>query len=283
MIDPVIDLVIILNRIVDFAFGNILQTLTVFSYWISLGLISSLIGLFYVPIFYFFMKRQTIHRIRDAITANFLSIRIFSDNPRAILCAQGRIFINSIWLLWYMLPSFIVMMFPLLFLLAQMSGWYQFRPLKIGETALVTVKTQPSIDVTKFYIQLVVPDSVDLLSGPVHVIPQNEIIWKLIARKTSSYPLYFQIENQKIEKKISIGNQNLPVSIKIPQRTLLDVILYPFEQPFKKEFPIVSIRLEYGDPIKDPIERYDWLLIFSVVSICVFLIFKRLFHIFDAL
>lgn len=279
MNDFLINGVVFINRIFTVTAGNFLKFLNVFPYWISLGLISCLVGFVFIPIFKYFSNQRAVRRIRNTITADLLSIRIFKDNPIVMIRAQGRILLGSFRLLWVTLPSLLIMIVPVTFLLTQMSGWYQFRPLRIGEIAVITVKTASGIDHQEFDIHMDVPGSVDVLAGPIWIHSRNELIWTISGRTSGSGFLYFTTPQDTFTKKLDVGESKPPVSIRVPERTFGEIFLYPFETPPVDGSPIRSISLEYGDTIIDPAQRFDWLLVFCIVSMLVFWMFKRFFKV----
>ena len=54
--------------------------------------------------------------------------------------AQGRLLVGAFWLFLFGLVPLLVMIVPVTLLLGQMSLWYQQRPLRVGEEAVVTLK-----------------------------------------------------------------------------------------------------------------------------------------------
>jgi hypothetical protein len=279
MNDLLIDSVILINRFFSLTVGTSLHFISVFPYWISLSLVSGLAGLVFIPVFKYFSNQRAVSMARDMIAADLLAIRIFKDNPAVMIRAQGRIFIASLRLLWYTLPSLLIMILPVSFLLTQMSGWYQFRPLQIGEPAMVIVKTHFDRDQPLSDIHLETPAGLEILAGPVRIETQNELVWKIVGLGNGSYPLYFRISGGVITKKLAVGHNSFPVSIRIPERALGEVLLYPSEPPPAKGMVIRSISVTYGDPFVDPLARFDWLVVFSLVSLLVFLVFKRFFRV----
>ena len=279
MNELLIDSVVLINRFFSLTVGNSLHVLSVFPYWISLLLVSGLVGLVFIPVFKYFSNQRAVSAIRDRISADLLAIRIFKDNPRVMVRAQGRILFGSLRLLWHTLPSLLIMIVPVSFLLTQMSGWYQFRPLLTDEPAVITVKTHSEQSQLLSDIRLKTSPDVEILAGPVRIETQNELAWKVVGRRVGLFPLYFQTHVGMITKELSVGENSFPVSVKIPERALGDVLLYPLESPPPEGMSIRSITVTYGDPFVDPLVRFDWLVVFCIVSLTIFWVFKRFFRV----
>lgn len=280
MNDLLIRGIALLNKIFTVSAGNFIGlTMECCGYWIALLLISGLTGLFFIPVFKHFSNQRAIIRVRDRMGADILSVRIFRDNPRVMARAQGRVLLGSLQLVRYTLPALLIMIVPISFLLTQMSGWYQFRPLKIGETAIITLALPEDLKDYPSAVILETPESVESLTGPVFVESRSEMVWKIAARENGLFRLNFENAGNRTDKQLSVGQTSLPVSIKKPGGNIMDILLNPFEQPSGGNAFYDSISLSYGDPVSDPIYRYDWLAVFCAFSIVVFLIFKRFFKV----
>ena len=62
------------------------------------------------------------------------------------------------------------MIVPVSFLLAQMGLWYQARPLRIGEEAVVTLRLRGEAGTTLPDVQIEPTPAVETLLGPVQVL-----------------------------------------------------------------------------------------------------------------
>jgi hypothetical protein len=277
MNDLMIESVAFINRFFSLTIGNSLRVLSIFPYWISLLVISGLAGLIFIPVFKYFSNQHAVTAIRERIAADLLAIRIFKDNPSVMIRAQGRILSGSFRLLWHTVPSLLIMIVPISFLLTQMSGWYQFRPLHAGEPAVITVKTHSGHPQSLSDIRMNSSPDVEVLAGPVCIETMNELAWKVVGRRDGSLTLDFQTPGGMITKKLSVGGNSFPVSIKIPDRTLGGVLLNPLHPPPPEGMLIQSITITYGDPFVDPMVRSDWLVVFCLASLIVFWVFKRFF------
>ena len=88
----------------------------------------------------------------------------------------------------------LVMIVPVSLLLAQLGLWYQVRPLRIGEEAVVTVQlaTRQARRVPCPTCGLEPTPAVETVEGPVQVLSKREICWNLRARENGYHRLAFQ-------------------------------------------------------------------------------------------
>ena len=111
--------------------------------WLSITLISAVLGVVIFVIFMYTANRSAFSRVVDTIMASILAVFLFRDNIGVTMRSEARLLVCSVKLLWYSLFPVLIMSLPLIFVLAQMAALYQFRaPVPGSETVLVTMKLQ---------------------------------------------------------------------------------------------------------------------------------------------
>lgn len=108
--------------------------------WLSNTIISAAAGVVFILIFKYTSDQKAIGRAKDKFKANMLAMKLFKDELgvtlRSAVGAFGRVFQR----LFYSLRPLLVMIVPVALLLVQMSLWYEARPLRVGEEAMVTME-----------------------------------------------------------------------------------------------------------------------------------------------
>src|SRR5262249_60213987 len=104
-------------------------------------------------------------RVKARIKANLLAIKLFKDSPRTALTAQAQIIYGAVQLLALSLVPMAAMFLPVCLILGQLAQWYQYRPLQVGEEAVMTLTLAPWFRSPK--VQLNPPDVVHVTTGPV--------------------------------------------------------------------------------------------------------------------
>ena len=82
------------------------------------------------------------------------------------------------------------MVVPVTLLLGQLGLWYQARPLKIGEDAVVTLKLNGDSGSAWPAVSLQPTDKVGVEVGPVRVRSKREVCWKISARGRGAISWY---------------------------------------------------------------------------------------------
>jgi len=257
------------------AFGKIvLSPVGFLPGWLSNTIISAVAGVGLLIIFKYASNQSTIGRARDSIKANMLALKLFKDSISVTLQAQGRVFKGAGLLMVYAVKPLLVMIVPVCLLLGQMALWYQLRPLQLNEEAIITMTLNSEIDLPLPAVNIEPAQAFEIDIGPVRSIDNREIHWKIKARQNGYHNLVFQIEDQKIEKELAVGDGFMRVSSERPGWKWADILLYPMEKPFPPGSIVQSISIDYPDRISHTSGTDWWIGYFFVVSLIFALIFK---------
>ena len=93
-----------LNEGMNALFGLLRGPLTALPPWLSLTVISALLGVVLLILFKYTSPQTAIGRVRDKIKSRLLAMKLFKDNIPVVLKSQLQVFIASILLLIYSIP-----------------------------------------------------------------------------------------------------------------------------------------------------------------------------------
>jgi hypothetical protein len=241
--------------------------------WLSNTIISAVAGVIFLVIFKYTSNQSARGRIWDKIKANMLAQRLFKDSLVVTLQALGRIFKCAFFLLVGAVRPLLVMIVPVCLLLSQMGLWYEFRPLRPGEEALVTMKINGESDSPWPNVSIEPKPETEITIGPVRVLSKREIYWKIKAVKNGFSSIVFNIDNQQIEKELVIGDGFMRISPERPGWQWADILLYPWEKPFGPDSTVQSITIDYPKRISITSGSFWWIIYFFVISVMFALIF----------
>lgn len=247
--------------------------------WLSTTIISAVAGVLLLIIFKYTSNQTAIGRVRDNIKANMLALKLFKDSMVVTVQSQGRIFKGALLLLIHAVRPLLVMIVPVCLLLGQMGLWYQSRPLCLGEEAVVTMKLngEPSSPWPSIGIEPTV--AAEIITGPIRVISNREVHWKIRARENGYYTIAFQVDNQKVEKQLAIGDSMMRVSAERPGWHWAHIMLHPCEEPFSQDSIVQSIAIDYPERISHTSGTDWWIIYFFAVSLIFAVIFKPVFRV----
>lgn len=263
-----------LNTVSNALFGLVFAPVDRLPGWLSITLISAVLGVVIFVIFMYTANRSAFSRVVDTIMASILAVFLFRDNIRVTMRSEARLLVCSAKLLWYSLFPVLVMSLPLMFVLAQMGAWYQFRPPVPGsETVLVTMKLQEQQGEWPA-ISLVENAAVRVVAGPVRLFSRAEVYWELAPLASGTYELSFTIGDQAYTKTFSAGAGFARLSPVRPGASdLFDMLLFPLEKPLSSG-DVRSIQIDYPDRVSKIYGTDWWILYFCIISMIFALLSK---------
>ena len=242
--------------------------------WLSNTIVSAVAGVVLLTIFKYTSNQSAIARVRDGIKANMLALKLFKDSISVTLKAQGQLFKGAVLLLVHAIRPMLVMIVPVSLLLSQMGLWYQSRPLSPGEETVVTMKLNDNIETSWPDVSLESTPAADVIIGPVRVLSKRQIYWKIKAIENGCHRINFQVGQQQIGKELAIGDGFMRVSAERPGWHWADILLHPWEKPFRGDSVVQSISIDYPDRPSLTSGTDWWLIYFFIASLVFALIFK---------
>jgi uncharacterized membrane protein (DUF106 family) len=268
-----------LNAVCNGLFGLLQKPMMVLPAWLSLMVISAVLGVLMLILFKHTSNQTAISRVRDMIKAHLLAMKLFKDNIPVVLKSQVKILLNAFLLLVHSFRPMLVMIIPFSLLLGQLGLWYQFRPLAVGEEAIVTVQLADSDEDPMPQVSLQPSAAAAMMIGPIRVPSKRQVFWQIQAVESGSHRLTFQVAGQQIQKELSVGDSLMSVSMTRPGLNIADLILHPSEKPFSKTSPVQSISIAYPDRPSKVTGTDFWIISLFVISMAVAFIFKPFFNV----
>ena len=244
--------------------------------WVSITVISAVLGVLLLVIFKYTSNQMAIGRVRDDIKANLLAVRLFKDSISVTFRSQARVFAGSFKLLFYSIVPMLVMIVPVCLILAQMGMWYQARPLKPSdEPVMVKLKLNNTLDTLPQVILEPSPAARTMI-GPVRIFSKKEVYWKIKPIEDGNYNLIFHVGDQQYAKQLAIGDGFMRVSPKRPGPDFSDILFYPLEKPFASDSAVYSISIDYPERESRISGTHWWIVYFFIASMIFAFIFKPL-------
>jgi len=259
------------------AFGSFfLAPIAMLPGWLSNTIISGVTGVFLLVIFKYTSNQRAIGKIRDDIKAHMLALKLFKDSISVTLHAEVRVFKGALLLLFHAIPPMLVMIIPVSLLLAQMSLWYQSRPLLPGEVAVMTVKLNDNVGGRWPTLNIEPTPVAKVTIGPVKVFSRREICWEIKALENGNHRITLDVNRHQIEKELVIGDGFIRVSSTRPAWNWANILMHPAEKPFAPDSIVQSVNIDYPDRLSWTSSANWWLIYFFIASM-VFAFISRPF------
>jgi hypothetical protein len=251
------ELVVALNGLANVAGRIVLAPLAWVPGWLSATLVAVGTGAAMLLAFKHTSNQAAILRVRNRLKADLLTLALFKENIAACLWAQGRILLGACRLLMLAVVPMLVMLVPMCLALAQLALWYQARPLRIGEEAVITVALREAGGGPMPTVQLLPNPAVEVTVGPVRAESQHLVCWNVKAREAGRQTLEFLLGEERFEKRFCAGNGFMRLCPARPEYHWLKALEAPDEPPFPPEAAVKSIEIDY--PSRDSwIYGKDW-------------------------
>lgn len=269
-------LIALINVPVNAAAGFLLNPIGRMPGWLSITMISAVVGVFLLIIFKLTSNQAAIGLVRDDIKANMLALRLFKESISVTMQLQARLFRGSAQLLVYSIVPLLVMILPVSMFLAQLGLWYQSRPLAPEEETIVTMKLNPPVDSPWPRVNIASIPKAEVVMGPVRILSKQEVCWKIRAIEKGYSRIVFDLDDRHVEKELAIGDGFMRVSGERPGWSWSDILLHPGEKPFAPGSPVRSISIDYPDRPSRTSGTDRWVLYFFFCSLVFAVIFKPL-------
>jgi hypothetical protein len=243
--------------------------------WLSATLVAAATGVLLLVIFKYTSNQHAIKRVRDDINANLLALKLFKDSTKVAIVSQGRVFSGALKLMVLALVPILVMALPVCLVLAQLSLWYQLRPLPVGEEAVITLSLNKSQESSWPSVSLAPSPAVEVVTGPVRVLSKREVCWDVKGVQGGIHRLDFQVGDQAVGKELAIGDGFMPVSKVRPGWYWEDILFNPREPAFRPDSPVQAIEIDYPHRSSWTSGTDYWVIYWFVVSMIAALCFRR--------
>jgi hypothetical protein len=276
--DALAQVVVRLNAAAN-ALGGVLARLAVLPGWLSATLIAVVSGVVLLAVFKYTSHQRAIKAVRNGIQANLLALKLFKDNVPVTLRAQGRIFLGALWLLLLAVVPMLVMVVPVSLLWRQLALWYEARPLKVGEEAIVSLQLGGDGDGRWPDVKLSPTAAVETTVGPVRVRSKQAVYWNIKARAAGYHRLVFEVDGQTADKELAVGDGFMRVSTQRPGWDWWQTLLNPAEPPFGADARIHGIEIDYPERPGWTCGTGWWMYYWVAVSLVSALCFRRLLNV----
>jgi len=247
--------------------------------WIGMIFISLLTGFLMLLVFRYTSNQEGIKRTKNKIKAHLLEMRLFPDNMRVSLKAQGNIVLANMKYISHSAKPLLFMIIPVILVLIQVNFWFGYNTLKPGEPVVLKVKLENDYNLLEVDLDIAPSSGISIETPPLRIEEENEINWRISPLKKGIYNLEIYIDRQKVSKQVSVAQTSLSkISPKKLKGSFFDRIFFPLEAPIKKSSPVKSIEILYPEKSLPLFGiNFHWLIAFFGLSIILGFAFKGVF------
>ncbi len=247
--------------------------------WLSATLVGALSGIAMVVMFKYTSNQRAFKAAQNDIKAQLLALKLFKENIFVALRAQGRLIWGAVRLFCLALLPVAIMALPVTLIIAQVALWYQARPLRVGEEAVLTMKLGGE-DAAWPTVYLEPTDAVKVTTGPLRILSKRELSWLVQARANGTHQLHFRVNGQQVDKELASGDGFMRVSLQRPGwhgPSIMDhPLLNPWEAPLESGGAVEAITIAYPDRPTWMHGTDSWFIYWFLVAFVVAFIFGKI-------
>lgn len=263
----------ILGRVADAVLGP-LHGLTPLAVMLVLALATALVIL---AVMKKTSDQDALAAAKRRIHADLLEMRLFNDDVRALVRAQGALLAHNGRYLWLSFVPVLVTALPLTLAIAQVQSWYGYSGLAAGEPTLVTADLQGEAGATT--LPTLDAPGADIDGAPMYFPTLHQVVWRIVPREPGPHTLQVRLASGvALDKTLHTGTDVARRSPSRERADLLTQLLYPSEAPLPADAPVTAIRVEYPERALD-VFGYElhWLIVYLAASFAFVLALRKPF------
>jgi hypothetical protein len=262
-----------LNRLLNPAFDLLLGALRPAGIVMSLAVLSLLTAMAILLVVRATSDQPALGAIKRQIHADLFEIRLFNDDLRAMLRAEGDILRHNATYLRLSLGPMVWMLVPAALAAAQLQSYYAYSGVDVGRPVLVTAQFKPGRQPSA---SLEAPAAFRVETPAISLPAPNQVVWRIVGTTPGDYELQLRTADGAYGKTVHLSGG---LARRSPARLaprLLDEITYPSEAPLPDNAPISMIRVDYP---QEGIQLFGrpvhWTVLYIVLSLVFAVALRR--------
>jgi hypothetical protein len=248
---------------------------------VSLVLVSLLVSVLMLVVFKRTSDQAALAAVKRKIHAGLFEIRLFNDDLRAILRAQGEILRHNLTYLRLSLWPMVFLLPPLVLVIAQLQFHYGYEGLRPGQKTLLEVDLDPvAAGATRPQATLEVPAGLRAETEAAWIPAESQLFWRLVAEREGDYEIGLDVAGAHVTKTVRVTPRTVRLSPVRVDSGFLSQLLYPAEPPLPADSPVRAVHLSYpGREVSVLGYRMHWMIPFFVLSIVFAFALRGLFKV----
>jgi hypothetical protein len=249
--------------------------------WIGVLVWSIPLGVFALVVFKWTSNQERIAAVKQSIAAALFEIRLFNDDLRSIMRAQGEILRHVVVYQALALKPMIFILPPLVLVMVQLHMFYGFRTPSPNEPVLLQVQLAPAAPgAPRPPVELIAPEGVVVDTPGVWAADLGQITWRIRVTQPGVHDLTIRDGDQSYTKTLTATDRIVRLSPTRPDSSFFGQLEWPSEAPLPPASPVREISVGYPDAHFDALVwssdwRYAWMVVFFVLTMVVALALKK--------
>jgi len=268
----------VVNRALNGLADAVLRPFSGVSAWPALVVASLVTAVVLVALFRVSSDQEAIRRTRNRFLARTLELLLFQHDLRVSLTACGRILAANGAYLWQFLKPMAIGLVPLVLIFVQLENWFEWRPLKVGEPAVLTVELDPSHPVMTTPAELSFSAAARADSPPIRTPSRNEIAWRIVAAESGEGWVDLKVGDVTERKSLVVSDRLARVSPRRERSGIVRELFSPSEPPLATNAAVKRMEISYPHREIDlGLTEIPWIVSAVVLMMAFSLIIGQIF------
>ena len=255
------------NRLETGVFDLVLRPLLFLGVPAALAIIACLAAMLMLWVYLRLSDQEGIRRAKSLIDADIIALSLYRGSPGVLPQILRRLFMRNLAYLRLSLRPLLILFVPFVIMLVQLQGRCAFRPLEIGETALVTV-TVAGEDILKRPGAIVLEGDAGAAvdSPPVRIPALRKVVWRVRAIRNGTHVLKVTAGGKELTKQIVVGATRTVLSPSRTAQRFPGGLFRPGEPPLDPSVGVQTVTVAYPEVRLGPGGLHlHWLVWFLLV------------------
>ena len=270
----------ILNALLGGAINALLFPFRGFPPLVGLTVVSVVAGVAMLLVFKVTSNQKGVTAVKRRIAAGIFEIRLFNDDPRAIVRAQYDILRHTFTYLGLNMVPVLWMIVPLVLVIIQLQFHYGYRGLEPGDVALVKVTFNGDAPPDEPDVSLEVDPGIEVESPLLWIPSLREADWRIAVTLPGEHEVRVRVGGEVFAKRVRVSDDIVRRTPVRPSAGFVDQLVYPVERPLPKNSPVESITVTYPEAeIGFLFWDMHWIIVFFIISIVTAFVLQRPFKV----
>lgn len=233
---------------------------------VSLAPVSVITGIAMLWVFGKTSNQSRIERTKKRLQAYLLELRLYGDEPSLLFRAQWDLLRNNVRYILLMMKPALYLAVPTILLLLHLDAVYGKRPLRPGESAVVTMQAAARLAQSSDAPKVSASEGLHIDTAPVRALEIGQFAWRVTAERPGDGVMYIEWLGEQLDKRVALGAPGSYVSDRLVNGWL-NGLLYPTEDSISSEYVSWIEVAHPGAEIETGGIHLHWLIWFLVLSI----------------
>jgi len=214
--------------------------------------------------------------VKRRIHAALLEMRLYNDDLRALVRAQGEVLRHNLSYVGLSLVPLVITAVPLTLVIAHLQAWYGYAGLPPGVPVVVTATLEAG---APGVLPTLEGAGVEVVGPPRYFPTLGEITWRVVPRTAGTTSLRVVMPTGAVVEKSLVVAAGADVTRRSPVReraSLLGQLLYPSEPPLDAGAGMAAIRVPYPDrALSVAGQSWHWLYVYLLLTFAFVLALRK--------